>query len=352
MKNANNILILLVSILCIISGCKRTQDDYMGPGLGYASKDFAIISNLTTSADTIDFKKNPKLDFTAKFNEKVAYTITVTGTVSGGTKHLKGFSSQVSISWMGNSELYFFIKETCKIELTVLGNNSVLATRSLVIVGTYNPEGTVIANMEPGGHTCGVGFWDSYYDPATKKNYAELLACQPTKAITPPLEGLNAWKSEGVDLKGGGFVGLSYVIPDFKNGINYGPLHYFFKTNTANPDSLWFNIFIYGTGDVNAATYIKFMQDDNGDGTHDPKSENGFEQKILDLSHIGWKLFSFRYSNILLGGNSDYGGSGDNIHRPDKIVQIELALWSLQKGAHVKFIYDYPVFTVGKPFGQ
>ncbi len=351
MENGKTFIFIL-GLITTLFACKRTPDDFVGPGIGYASKDFALTSGFSTDNDSINFKVATKLGFKATFNEKVSYTITIKGTQSGAVKHLKGYSDHIESTWTGNSELIFFKKEDCTAELSVLGKNELLGKLNITILGTYFPEGTLIANMEQSGITSGVGFWESYLDPVTKKTISEKIISKAVIDVLPALEGSYSWKSQGVDAKGGGFIGLSYTVPDNRNGIRYGASHYYYKTGTTNPDSLWFNIFIYGTGDVNAATYIKFMQDDNSDGSHSSTTENGFEQKILDLSHKGWKLFSFRYSDILIGGNTGFGGSGDNIHRPDKIVQVELALWSLQKGANATFIYDYPVFTIGKPFGQ
>ena len=81
-------------------------------------------------------------------------------------------------------------------------------------------------------------------------------------------------------------------------------------------------------------------------------SENGFELQLLDLSHTGWKLFSVPYSSLSVSGNKPYGGNGDQIHRPNKITNIEFALWSSEKDKQVELIFDYAAFTIGAPLGK
>lgn len=328
----------IIFILLAIGACKRTDEELMGPNQGYASENFAMVSAFSVNTDSVDFKKLPAIGFNARFNEKVSYTITIKGTQSGAIKHITGISEDIAESvWIGNSKLIFFTKELCSVQLTVLGVAGILGTGSVQILNTYQPEGMRIVNMETAGSLPKQGFFES----------GALIACKVVGDI-PPLEGKYCWYTEGKDTKHtGGFIGLSYTQPA---GTNANGKYY--KVGTDKADDLWFNIFIYGEGDKNVATYIKFMQDDNGDNVHDGKKENGFELVIKDLSHTGWKLFSYKYSSIKLGGHPDFGGSGDNIHRPDRILQIEYALWGLEKDTPVKFIYDFAVFTLNKPFGQ
>ncbi len=163
-----------------------------------------------------------------------------------------------------------------------------------------------------------------------------------------------------MDNLGSGYIGLSYTQPVTtfnsyynKNGYSAGPgKTYYTYAGLKDSDSLWFNIYIYGTGDPNVTMYIKFKQDDDGNGTYVDAAENGYEWQVTDISHTGWKLYSVNYSTIKVSGNQAYGGNGDQIHRPNLIQSIEYALWSKKPKAHVMVVYDYPVFTYGKPFGQ
>lgn len=333
----------LLSLSGIVS-CQRTSENYLGPEVKSATANFAILSPFKSSADSVNFLKDT-LRLTAKFNEPVSYSITITGSKSGAIKKITGVSDEINTVWDGSAELVFFRKEFCTTKLTILGVKGIMQTEPILIFGIYKPKATIIANMEPAdkaGIYGGCGFFET----------GALINCGLTDEVTP-LEGTSAMLLEGADVKGGKFIGVSFTKPDGRNGFMTGPgKPYNYKTNTTIADSLWFTIFIYGTGQKETQMFIKFMQDDDGLSGHDPKKENGFELQITDLSHTGWKAFSYNYASINLGGNTDFGGSGDGIHRPDKIAQIEYSIWSVKPNLPVKIIFDYPVFTVGKPFVQ
>jgi hypothetical protein len=351
-KHSTNLFLILIAGIStlLFDGCKANKDEFSGPQQGYASQNFVLVDDFKVSKDSVNFLKDT-LKFVAKFNEKVSYSISITGATSGAVRHLEGLSDHVNTVWDGSAELVFFkAGEICSAKLTVLGKPGIVASRSLVIQKTYKPKGLVIANMEPasaGGSYASCGFWQA----------GGQIACGLTNGV-PPLEGSYAMVLEGKDLNGSQYIGQAATKPIFNGqGIAINPdptdtksISYY--TKTSNPDSLWFTIFIYGTGQKDAQLYIKFDQDDDGKGGNEPASENGFELQILDLTHYGWKAFSYNYSAINLGGNTSFGGNGDGVHRPDKIVQIEYALWSKRSNVPVSVVFDCPVFTVGKPFGQ
>lgn len=347
MKKKLNFWMMCLAIICCAS-CHNYKEKSIGPNIGIASKEFSVTTSFTASTGSVNFNTGPNPTFAAQFNEKVSFTITIKGTVSGATKTIRGLSDQINASnslWDGTSDFIFFSAEPCIAELTVLGKDEVIGSDSIVI--TAPRKGTFVANFENFSLTAGVGFWE-----ANEKIYCG-------KSDTA-FEGLKGYKMEGVDTKGGGFIGLSYVQPTTitnayynKNGFSLGAGKVYYGYNgLSDPDSLWFNIFIYGTGDPHAMMYVKFKQDDNTDGSYSDPTENGFEWQVMDISHTGWKRYSVNYSTIMVSGNQAYGGGGDQVHRPNRIQSIELALWSKQKNGQVSIIYDYPVFTYGKPFGE
>lgn len=330
------ISIILVALTLI--SCEK--DEMRGALLGYASDDFKVLEAFSSSSESVDFKSENEIQFSAKFNEEVQYTITIVGDESGATKEITGIGKDLAVTWDGGAELVFFQKETVTVTLTVLGVDEALETKKVEIKEVYKPTGVQLANFEPGGSRANCWFpgennldCNISYEPETKLegNYAHLV------------------KGISVDKPGDQFVGLASIAP--RSGINRTGRY--FTTPTLVSEELYFNIFIYGIGDDNVAMFIKFMQDDDGNGSHESDRENGFEQQILDLSHEGWKLFSFPYSSVPLGGNTNFGGNGDGIHRPDKIRKIELGLWAMKNTSDsVQFIYDYAAFTAGKPFGE
>lgn len=330
------ISIILMAITLI--SCEK--DDIKGPVLGYASGDFKVIEAFSASSDNVDFKSDKSIEFSAKFNEEVEYTITIIGAESGAVKTISGVSKDMLVTWDGGAELVFFRKETVTATLTILGVEEAIDSKVIEIKEVYVPEGIQIANFELGGTRAGCWF------PGENS-----LACDISYEAELALEGDYAHLVKGISLDkpGDQFVGLASIDP--RSGINRTGRY--FTTPTMDPDELYFNIFIYGIGDDNVAMFIKFMQDDDGNFSHESDRENGFEMQLSDLSHKGWKLFSFPYSSVPLGGNTSFGGNGDGIHRPDKIQKIELGLWAMKNTSDsVQFIYDYAAFTAGKPFGK
>lgn len=314
--------------------------ELQGPEIGYASSDFSVTSPFTASTNSIDFSGGNTVTFNATFNEVVEYTITISASASGAEKVITGVGSELSEIWTGASNLIFFRTESVDVKLTILGVNGSQGEETIAITGTYVPEGIQLGNFEAGGTSAGCWF------PGANQN-----SCNTGYVVTPKLEGTFAHQVGGtsLDKPGDQFVGLASIDP--KIGFNNNGLH--FAVPTTDPDQLYFNIYIYGKGDENVAMFIKFMQDDNSNGSHESDRENGFEMQLLDLSHTGWKRFSFKYSDVPLGGNTSFGGNGDGFYRPDKIRKIEFGLWAMDDPSQpVEFIYDYAAFTAGKPLGE
>ncbi len=327
-------LTVLVILLIIVWSCDRK--DIVGPEIGIASSNFSITTPFSASTSNADFSSTP-VTFSAQFNEKVTYTITITGEESGATKTITFLDDQIDPAeaiWDGSSNLIFFRTETCNVELTVLGKEEPVASLSIDILVTKTESGVLVASFEPANPNAVCGFFEE----------DALIACEKTDEIKM-VEGDYGWKVAGIDLTGGQFIGLAFTSPVPGKNSTSG---LYYDVTTTDPDSVWFNIYIYGKGDKNAGMYIKFMQDDNFDGQHTPNQENGFEYQIRDISHYGWKKFSVPYSSLTVSGNQLFGGSGDRVHRPYRIVQIEYSIWSWKKNQPVQAIFDYPVFTYGK----
>lgn len=325
--------------LSLLSGCKKYDSDFVGPEVGVATENFVVLTGIAPSKTSVNFITTPKINFTAQFNERVSYTITIKGRTSGAVKKIIGLSDNIDVSnsvWDGSGEMVFFRVETCDVELSVYGKDSIVSTTTIDINKVRANPGILIANMESGGRTCGVGY---FQEPKTYCG-ASNAVLQNEKTY---IDGLNGYKITGKDVSGGKFIGIATNVPI---------LNYYSIPANVSADSVWFNVYIYGSGDTKAYTYIKFKQDDNGNGTSSDASENGFELQLLDLSHTGWKLFSVPYSSLTVSGNKPYGGNGDQVHRPNKITNIEFALWSSEKDKQVELIFDYAAFTIGAPLGK
>lgn len=110
-----------------------------------------------------------------------------------------------------------------------------------------------------------------------------------------------------------------------------------------NPDDVYFNVYVYGTGDKESELYITMFENDHGNAKN---TDDGIQLK-LTVAHYGWKLISRRYSDIPF--KTLNATTGNNTREPHKIVVLDFALQSKTIGEYAKVIIDYPCITVGGP---
>jgi hypothetical protein len=338
-------LIMFGIPLCFLSvKCERPET--VGPEYALAPKDFAVLSysmgnpsvNLATAKDT----------FYASFSHKVSWTITLTGANSGAVKKISGTSQVIDGSnsswlWDGSHDgLYFFrAGEKVGAKLSFLGSNITL-TDSVLVNTTKIFKDIVVIDFEttPG--------WIAYGDAGDNPNGfqvitegAPLNSYIPNRYFTKSLQGTRGYYWYGADLNG------SYFCGGGKRALT--PAERAKLPSTG--DSLYLNVYIYGLG--NGASKLNFgASEDDNDGPaffHEPASDDEFQVQIT-LDHVGWKLFSFKYTDLIPGANPNYGGNGNKIHEPKRIVEITFGLISAPKGSYVEAIVDFPVLTFGAPF--
>jgi hypothetical protein len=115
---------------------------------------------------------------------------------------------------------------------------------------------------------------------------------------------------------------------------------------SSNPDNVWFNVYVYGTGDSNTELYITMFEDEGvlyGAKTTD----DGLQVKIVP-DHTGWKLFSYKYADIPF--KTFNATTGNNTREPHRIVLWDIALQTKEAGQKGKVMLDLPIMTVGGPF--
>jgi len=117
----------------------------------------------------------------------------------------------------------------------------------------------------------------------------------------------------------------------------------------AHPDSLWLNIYIYGTGDVTSQFHWNIEEDDNGDHVHYDTSEDVYTYDFT-TNHTGWKLFSVPYSDFVTAASPKNGGKGNHIQQPQQITAFGMQVLSSPPGQTCKVIVDYPTITLGRPY--
>ncbi len=158
-------------------------------------------------------------------------------------------------------------------------------------------------------------------------------------SLVPQFQGRQAVTLYGTDLNHNFYVGgfkRILTVPEYSS-----------IPNTA--DSVYVNIFLYGTGDPNSRINYSFDERDNGMGAHVDNVDDTYEYQF-DMSHMGWKLFSVKYSQLSRATNPSFGGSGNGIREPHKLRNVAFNLISSPAGNKVKVTFDFPIITFGQPF--
>lgn len=116
-----------------------------------------------------------------------------------------------------------------------------------------------------------------------------------------------------------------------------------------NPTDVWFNIYAYGTGDESSEVYFTMFEKDYDApiASSGGITDDGIQIKIT-FEHQGWKLVSFKYSDIPF---KTYNAlTGNNKREPNRITILDIALQSTTQGGTAKAMIDFPIITQGGPF--
>jgi len=351
-----DLFLTMVAILVIlmIYSCKRTSkdEDFIGPQVKEASSQFSVTGNqFSASAPSVNFYFS-QVYFTSTFSEEVTWKITIKGTVSGAARVLTGTSSGLNASntlWAGNSDnIYFFRKgEKCIAELSISGSTIVLTT-SILIINVYDYDGNVINGVAytliddfDGGGVPMASISKDGFDSDVIMGVDTLIKVQ----------GLKSFKMEGTDVNGNSWSG----------GINHTMLKEI-KLNgktpkTTDPQKLYINLYVYGTGMPNSAIEVKAFEVDDTLNLKNIASysyeQNKNDAWIVDLpvTWTGWKLVSLQYSSFRPAADPAAGGNGNKLREPNKITGLAISLLSFPNPlGHTGLSIDYVTFTEGGVF--
>lgn len=127
--------------------------------------------------------------------------------------------------------------------------------------------------------------------------------------------------------------------------------HTYYPFQTANPDNIYFNAYIYGWGDNKAELSIEFQEDDNKDGIYQPAEEGAYTYR-LKVNWTGWKLVSFHYGQTNISTSGGFGNVDRNGRKdPDRIIATQYLLLAQPGTSGVTRVgIDYANFTYYKPF--
>ena len=133
---------------------------------------------------------------------------------------------------------------------------------------------------------------------------------------------------------------------------------------TDNPENLYFNLYIRGTGQSNTAIELKAYELDSADSKADLASiigtyvynsgaqanNDGWIYDIV-VDWEGWKLVSIPYSKFKPSSDLTTGGNGNRTKEPWKVTGMAVSLLSYPTpGLNVSADIDYVVISEGGPF--
>lgn len=347
----------------LFMGVKCQNPETVGPKYKLAGEGLTI-NSFSAASSSVNFNTvGTKLGFNASFSDSVYWTITLRGLRSGAIKTIKSYSKDIDPGnplwqWDGSHEgLYFFMRfEEVEATLTPLGSN--LSMRdTITISNTKRFKDVALGDFENGLPLSGqfptwVAGPSGAYDDGDAGaggmylDTSALLEGQDGKVFKfKPVQGARSYMLFGEDKN------KSYFV----SGIRRGMTNSLLASLPEDPSQLYLNLYVYGLGDANSKLNFG-AQEDDGDSevgfpnlSHDPKNDDEFAVQI-SLNHKGWKLFSFKYTDLQRAADPANGGNGNNIYQPKEISGIVFSLISSPPKNDVKVIFDFPILTIGGPF--
>jgi hypothetical protein len=300
--------------------------------------------------------------------------VTFTGQESGAVRKLK-FTGQTinsgDLTWYGEHQEYNFFRsgEAVSVSYAIAGYVGDLGSESVTIERAYHYR----AGRNNALHRWSFEDDDVDGDGPTWGPYPSAGTEKPTAVdfVTPNGTKAGKWFSDSLKTgyrcgSGYGGIGGRSRVLTFFNGLldsrNASDI-----TFTSNPDSVWFNVYLYGQGHGNMRATIVLGETDcpygpgecgdfktnlTSDAAYWNNNLSARDDRIIvnqSLEHTGWKLFSYRYSSIAFATNEEYGGSGNKTYEPHRLNLMAIDLENDLPG-YGEFYVDFPIITYGGPF--
>ncbi|MFN3406042.1 MAG: hypothetical protein ACK40G_18250 [Cytophagaceae bacterium] len=331
---------ILAFLLSGLISCKREKTDFIGPAYISAPEGFAV-SNFTASPGSVNFATGNVM-FNATFTHAVTWTLTITGKTSGAVRIIQGTSDKLeNVKWTGTHDgvAFFRRNEVAVGVLSFFGTNLTAESNEVTLTGLQDfttcgffPrfgdfESNIRANPP---------YWNRFNvtDQGVSSNAVDFNG----KPV-PSVQGNSYYYMRGLGNDRIFVDGIQYI-----GGMPAGI--------PEDATKVWFNIYLYGTGDPNASVNLELQEADGTGATagYQGEEDDGFVATV-NLNHTGWKLFSFKYSTLLPSQSAAFGGSGNKKHEPHNLQHIVVALLKANNpDKPVEVYFDFPIITVGGPF--
>ena len=326
---------LLLIAFCIVTfvACRKDTTNFDGASIEEQYSDFSIVEPFATNKDSVAFASSETVQFSARFNKTVNWKISIVGQTSKAKKTITGLSKSIDASnaiWNGStSQFPMFKEEKCFAKLTIESvNDSFQVVVNVKSIKVNN--GLVIADFENGFNTA----WTKFVQSGANMDFAvktDTLAPQGAKY-----------------LKMAGTVNWDYLIGliDFPASAYGAPT----LALPSNPDDVYFNCLIYGVPSTNESLVLfQIKEDENANGSFNASNEDEYDLQVT-VNWEGWKLVSFKYSDIpcLINGQPSIP-KGNSQHNPDKIWKISMLHLANPANGFASCKLDYIIFTNNAP---
>lgn len=357
MKRFSKLLLHSVLCICILGtaalnfSCKRSSDgkDFLGEKVVPARDGFYVLMDqFTASPASVNFATT-SVDLIAVFSDEVTWTLTLRGVQSGAIKKITKTSALLDEEWDGGSSNVFFFRtgEKAIAELSFMGTDLVL--KDTVTIGTPKIYDGKTFN---GIKMTVIDDFDAVNRVAMTQVEKDLNDAQVVMSTdtTVKVQELNGYLMSGIDVSKNGWCGgISHSNMMAIKLKNKCPL-------VTDPEQLYVNLYIYGTGHPNSAVRVRLYEVDeevnfnNASYVYQRGSNDAWEVTI-NVNWIGWKCISKKYGTFTVSKEPTAGGSGNKVKQPHRITGADIALLSLpDAGASPSVYMDYLVFSEGGVF--
>ena len=386
---------IFVSFSLLLSSCDDEDKEQVGVVAKTATTNFEIITGFQLSNTNPNFagtEKDPgdapdedTVFITAEFNEEVTATVQFQGQQSGAQRTLVMTTKRINagdLFWIGEHEGWDFFRANEKVNVSfkIAGYTKAIPSQSLTIQCPNDYRGgrnnaLYDWSFEDNCELATVNFFGSY--PTTDPNRPAIVPFSTPNGVNAArfvsFKNKSGFRNGSTFSEGSSVSVLSQFI--FFNGYledpdegDFGLRNIENMNQTTNPDSVWFNVFLYGNGTPSTRAIIVLgetdcpagLETDCNDFTKVESTSRAFwraHNRLIDdrliieapMTHTGWKLFSYRYSDIPFAGNVAFGGNGNKIYEPHRLNLIDFSLESELPG-FAEYYVDFPIITYGGPF--
>jgi len=365
--------IVTVAFIGVTLACSRQNPSYIGPAYIAAPDGFST-SALKPNKTSVNFPV--PVNYNATFTSTVSWILTITGQTSGAVHVIEGTSANLSnVAWSGGMDgvEFFQTGEVAVATLSFYGT-SLTTSASVTITGAANYAYCGYFAPSAGFNTPSGNIPNNGWNFFNKSPNPKLPGGSPFNTFLTTIvnvkqgvavsggTGDNALQSDRngnlvVAPEGAGYYYIKGLGDQsaYVSGVGFGtymPQAIGMYTSLASysPSDIWVNVYLYGSGDANAKAQLEFQESAGPLIAPNPVNDNYWEAYVT-LNHKGWKLFSFKYSDLTVSTIKLNGGNGDGIQNPGKLWGFDVTLQKVSNpNSPVELFMDYPIITIGGPF--